>query len=136
MFVSLLITVLCAYFIIKNYGLKSWQALLFLFVIIIFLINNNTDNSDNQSSENSEELTLKSDDVPYTQDGVYILNGNSRAATITVMGDSWFFQSSNQYSAPESGTIRNGKLSNSELYPRGDIYGDRINFLGYTFIKE
>ena len=74
-----------------------------------------------------------------TPDGVYLLNGHNRSATITVIGDTWYFESTESYSEPEFGEISSiGELTNSEGYPRGNllISMNRINYLGYSFYKK
>lgn len=125
-------------------GWKSWIPWFFCIVVFYhyetFFSNSKASslalNVAEPVSEVKEQVVQETEN---TRDGVYILNGKSDEATLTIMGDDWFyeFDSDNMpyLNSMESGTISGGVLYYDIVVRRGYFIDDKIIYQGYQFIK-
>lgn len=131
----------------KRYGWQSWRAWVVnagSFIVLYWWIGgvfSTPEISLREILPTSQDAQIQSgvNSDAQSPDGVYLLNGNNRSATITVVGDTWYFESTSSFSEPEFGSISSGgRLSNSEGFPRGDLFTslNKISYLGYSFYKR
>jgi|GEM_PF-3519297 len=126
-------------------GWKSWIPWFFCIVVFYDYDTFFTDSTKasslnlNVADSSPEEQVDVVKEPENTRDGIYLLNGNSAEASITIIGDQWFYEYDNPnmpyLNTTESGNISGGVLYFDIVVRRGYFEDGNVIYQGYRLIK-